>query len=120
MVTVKEIESFKEYGKCVSISNGVIEALVTIDLGPRIISFGYVGGTNFMSSDRAAYEIRNIPISGARAELGKTLADTESGFLPKAIPKPIYLMTERFLTPQPKTVHFSHPRLIHRLAFLKR
>ena len=56
MVTVKEIEKFKEYGKCVSISNGVIEALVTIDLGPRIISFGYVGGTNFMSSDRAAYE----------------------------------------------------------------
>ncbi len=55
MVTVKEIESFKEYGKCVSISNGVIEALVTVDLGPRIISFGYVGGTNFMSSDRSAY-----------------------------------------------------------------
>ena len=55
MVTVKEIESFKEYGKCVSISNGVIEALVTMDLGPRIISFGYINGTNFMSSNRAAY-----------------------------------------------------------------
>lgn len=55
MVTVKEIESFKEYGKCVSISNGVIEALITIDLGPRIISFGYINGTNFMSSNRAAY-----------------------------------------------------------------
>ncbi len=55
MVNVKEIESFKEYGRCVSISNGVIEALVTVDLGPRIISFGFVGGTNFMSSDRSAY-----------------------------------------------------------------
>ena len=55
MINVKEIESFKEYGRCVSISNGVIEALVTVDLGPRIISFGYVGGINFMSSDRSAY-----------------------------------------------------------------
>lgn len=55
MVNVKEIENFKEYGRCVSISNGVIEALVTVDLGPRIISFGYVDGTNFMSSDRSAY-----------------------------------------------------------------
>lgn len=55
MVNVKEIESFKEYGRCVSISNGVIEALVTVDIGPRVISFGFVGGTNFMSSDRGAY-----------------------------------------------------------------
>ena len=56
MITVKEIESFKAYGKCVSISNGVIEALVTVDLGPRIISFGFVGGQNFMASDREAFE----------------------------------------------------------------
>lgn len=54
MVTVKEIECFKDYGRCVSISNGVIEALVTVDLGPRIISFGYVNGQNFMCSDRKA------------------------------------------------------------------
>lgn len=55
MVNVKEIESFKEYGRCVSISNGVIEALVTIDLGPRIISFGYIGSQNFMCSERSAF-----------------------------------------------------------------
>ena len=52
MITVKEIESFLDYGKCVSISNGKIEALVTIDIGPRIISFGYVGGQNFMCDER--------------------------------------------------------------------
>ena len=56
MVTVKEIENFKEYGKCVSISNGIIEALITIDLGPRIISFGYIGSQNFMSDERYDYE----------------------------------------------------------------
>ncbi len=54
MVTVKELESFKDYGKCLSISNGVIEALATLDIGPRIISFGYVGGQNIMCAEREA------------------------------------------------------------------
>lgn len=52
MVKVKEVESFKDYGRCVSISNGIIEAYVTVDIGPRIIKFGYVGGQNFMCDDR--------------------------------------------------------------------
>ena len=52
MVTVKEIESYKNYGKVVSISNGVIEAYVTVDIGPRIIRFGYVGSQNFMHDGR--------------------------------------------------------------------
>lgn len=54
MVTVKEIASFKDYGKCVSISNGTIEAYVTVDLGPRIIKFGFVDGQNFMCDNRAS------------------------------------------------------------------
>lgn len=53
MVTVKEIESFKDYGRCLSVSNGVIEAYVTIDIGPRIIKFGYVNGQNLMNSHRS-------------------------------------------------------------------
>lgn len=54
MVKVKEIESYLDYGKCVSISNGVIEAYVTIDIGPRIIKFGYINGQNFMCTEREA------------------------------------------------------------------
>lgn len=53
MVTLKEIESFIDYGKCLKISNGVIEAIVTLDLGPRIISFGYIDDQNFMCDERA-------------------------------------------------------------------
>lgn len=52
MVTLNEIESFLDYGKCLKISNGIIEALVTLDLGPRIISFGFVGGQNIMCDER--------------------------------------------------------------------
>ncbi len=52
MINIKEIESYKDYGKVVSISNGSIEAYVTVDIGPRIIRFGYVGGQNFMQDNR--------------------------------------------------------------------
>ena len=55
MVSKKEIESFKDYGKCLCVSNGVIEAYVTLDIGPRIIRFGYVGGQNILCSNRKAF-----------------------------------------------------------------
>ena len=55
MVNVKEIESYKDYGRCVVISNGVIEAYVTVDLGPRIIRFGFVGGQNILCDNRKAF-----------------------------------------------------------------
>ena len=56
MINVKEIESYKDYGRCVVISNGVIEAYVTVDLGPRIIRFGFVDGQNIMCDNRKAFE----------------------------------------------------------------
>ena len=52
MITLNEVESFIDYGKCLKISNGIIEAMVTLDLGPRIISFGFVGGQNIMCDER--------------------------------------------------------------------
>lgn len=52
MVKLNTVESYKEYGKCVEITNGVISALVTTEIGPRIISFGLSGGQNFMNDDR--------------------------------------------------------------------
>lgn len=55
MVSIKEVESFKDYGRCISIANGVIEAYVTVDIGPRIVKFGYIGGQNMMCSNRNAF-----------------------------------------------------------------
>lgn len=55
MVSTKIIDSFKDYGKCLCIENGVIEAYVTIDIGPRIIRFGFVGGQNVLCSNRKAF-----------------------------------------------------------------
>ncbi len=47
---IKEIE-FENYGKCVRITNGIISAVVTIGVGPRIISFGYCDGENLLYND---------------------------------------------------------------------
>ncbi len=55
MAEINIINSYKNYGKVLSISNGIIEAYVTLDLGPRIIRFGYVGGKNLMCDDRERF-----------------------------------------------------------------
>ncbi|MBQ8203050.1 MAG: hypothetical protein IJZ75_02065 [Clostridia bacterium] len=52
MLEIKSVENYKDYGRVVSISNGVIEAFVTVDVGPRIIRFGFIGGNNILCDDR--------------------------------------------------------------------
>ncbi|MBR5472872.1 MAG: hypothetical protein IKU82_02665 [Clostridia bacterium] len=49
-----EIKNYLDYGRVLLITNDVIETYVTIDVGPRIIRFGYVGGQNIMCDNRAA------------------------------------------------------------------
>lgn len=39
---------FLGWPNCVKISNGIVELIVTTDVGPRIIHFGFVGGPNHM------------------------------------------------------------------------
>lgn len=50
MVSYQEI-SYKNYGKCLEISNGAIDLLVTLDVGPRIIRFGFCGEKNMLFED---------------------------------------------------------------------
>lgn len=40
MIT-KRYKVFKNFGKCLELSNGEIKALITVDVGPRIIYYGY-------------------------------------------------------------------------------
>lgn len=44
-VTVDKVE-YKGWRNCYRVTNGAIEAIVTADVGPRIIRFGFVGGQN--------------------------------------------------------------------------
>jgi hypothetical protein len=46
-VTVEKTE-YKGWINCYRVSNGEIEAVVTADVGPRILRFGFVGGQNLL------------------------------------------------------------------------
>jgi hypothetical protein len=39
-ITVRSIK-YKGYGNCIEVSNGIVEILVTVDFGPRIIKYGF-------------------------------------------------------------------------------
>ena len=60
MIKTTEISSYKEFGKVLCITNDVIEAYITLDVGPRIIRFGFVGGQNFMRDDRSALGAQDL------------------------------------------------------------
>lgn len=46
--TPVKIEKVKyaNYGNCYKLSNGTVDVLVTLDLGPRVIFYGFTGGEN--------------------------------------------------------------------------
>lgn len=49
-IEIKEI-NYENYGKCVQLSNGLIDVAVTIEHGPRIVRFGYVNEANVLYND---------------------------------------------------------------------
>lgn len=49
-IEVKEI-NYENYGRCIQISNGLVDVVVTIECGPRIVRFGYVNEANTLYND---------------------------------------------------------------------
>ena len=47
---LQEIE-YENFGRCIKITNGMIDCIVTIALGPRIIYFGFTGQDNVFYTD---------------------------------------------------------------------
>lgn len=41
-----ELISYAGWDRCVRLSNGEVELIVTVDVGPRVIRFGFIGGEN--------------------------------------------------------------------------
>lgn len=61
---IKETE-YENYGKCVLLTNGIINVIVTIALGPRIVFFGFSDGENVLFDDLAREYFRaDDPASG--------------------------------------------------------
>src|SRR5690349_10669131 len=45
-ISIERVE-YKGWQNCFRVSNGEVELILTGDVGPRIIRFGFVGGQNF-------------------------------------------------------------------------
>ena len=50
MVTYRQTE-YENYGKCLWIENGAVEAVVSLDVGPRILRFAFAGGRNLLRNE---------------------------------------------------------------------
>ena len=50
MITQKIIQ-YADYGNCAELSNGLIDVVITLDCGPRIIRYGFVGEGNELCDD---------------------------------------------------------------------
>lgn len=49
-IIINEVE-YKNYGKCIEIANGIVDLLITTEVGPRIIRYGFVGEHNEFCDD---------------------------------------------------------------------
>lgn len=58
-IEIKEVY-YDAWGNCLRLSNDIIETIVSIDYGPRIVSFRLAGGRNVFYEDRA----RSLTVSG--------------------------------------------------------
>lgn len=50
-ILIGEAHDYNGFGKCLKITNGIIEALVTLDVGPRVIRFGFKDKENMFCED---------------------------------------------------------------------
>ena len=50
MISIKEV-TYKNFGKCLSLTNDLMELLVTVNIGPRIIKCNLRGKENMMYED---------------------------------------------------------------------
>lgn len=46
-----KVIDYKGYGKCLYMSNGIVEVVETLDLGPRIVRYGFVDGVNIINDN---------------------------------------------------------------------
>lgn len=51
MVDYKYLDDYKGFGKCLYMTNGTVDIIASLDIGPRILRYGYVGEDNIFIAD---------------------------------------------------------------------
>ncbi len=112
-IEIKETE-YENYGKCLRLDNGLIDVVVTIEFGPRIVRFGFIGEENILYND---LERRNYISSESMSErYGKDAAFYHYGghrvwLSPEKMPETYYPDNEPVVYGiLPEGVSFTPPR----------
>lgn len=115
-IEIKETE-YENYGKCLRLSNGLIDVVVTIEFGPRIVRFGFINEPNILYND---LERRNSINSESMAErYGKDAVFYHYGghrvwLSPEKMPETYYPDNEPVVYGiLPEGVSFTPPRQKH-------
>lgn len=61
-VSISYVDAYKHYGRCVKLENDLVEALITIDVGPRIIYYAAKGGENLFHNDDNNLSVTKSPL----------------------------------------------------------
>lgn len=92
MVKIREI-TYKNYGTCVELSNGLVDVCVTTDVGPRIIRYGFIGKENRCTRTRHAAAVKRgtcSTASTAQAARGIPTGGHRLWASPEALPRTYY------------------------------
>ena len=55
---------YKNYGKCLCLDNGIIKLIATIDVGPRIVFFGFADGDGAHVPEPSTWLLLILGVSG--------------------------------------------------------
>ena len=111
MVTIKEEPSYKNYGKCLTISNDKMELIVTVDVGPRIISCSLRGKENMLHEDVARNTTQDVSSLYGEGKTWNIYGGHRLWLSPEKYPDTYYPDNEKVLyTVNGSTVEFIPPR----------
>ncbi len=78
-MTVKKC-TYKNFGKCIELSNGIIQLIITVEIGPRIIRYGFIEQHNEFCDDAPlTLEVKD--------DTWKLLGGHRMWFSPEAFPR---------------------------------
>ncbi len=86
---------YGKYGKCLRMTNGEKELIATLDMGPCIIRYGYIGGENIFFEDVDKTAVNDITDSPYEENLWWVIGGHRLWCSPELFPRTYYPSTKK-------------------------
>lgn len=111
MVSIREEAAYKNFGKCLSISNESMEILVTVDVGPRIIRCSLTGGENLMYEDIERHTVQDVSSLYGEGKTWNIYGGHRLWLSPESMPETYYPDNEKVVyTIKSQGAEFTPPQ----------